>query len=254
VDEDERLAAALELVMEPDAVRAYLGHDRVRGYAGKPSGEDHVDVTIIGTGNMARGIGSRVLAGGHNLTVVGKDPDKAEEAASALRESAAGGGSLETAVAGDDIGGDVVVLAVYYPDAREAVEQYRDQLSGKVVVDITNPVNETYDALVVPADGSATQELATLAEGANVVKAFNTTFANTLTAGQVAGQPLDVLIAGDDEQAKEAVATLARDGGLHPVDAGPQHRARELEAAGLLHMTVQPALGTEYRSALKIVA
>lgn len=212
-----------------------------------------MDVTIIGTGNMARGIGKRVLAGGHGLTVVGKDQGKAEEAAAALRESA-NGGSLATAVAGGDIGGDVVVLAVYYPDARAALEQYGDQLSGKTVVDITNPVNETYDALVVPADSSATQELAKLAEGAILVKAFNTTFAGTLEAGEVAGQPLDVLIAGDDEGAKEAVATLVRDGGLNPVDAGPQHRARELEAAGLLHMSVQQSLGTSYGSALKILA
>src|SRR5215218_2461162 len=207
-----------------------------------------MDVTIIGTGNMARGIGRRVLDGGHNLTVVGKDEERAQEVAEEL------GGDVATAVSGDPIEGDVVVLAVYYPDAREAVEQYRDQLAGKTVVDITNPVNETYDALVVPADGSATQELAQLAPDAHFVKAFNTTFANTLTSGEVAGQPLDVLLAGDDERAKDAVATLASDGGLNPIDAGPQHRARELEALGLLHMSVQGQLGTGYASTVKILA
>jgi 8-hydroxy-5-deazaflavin:NADPH oxidoreductase len=213
-----------------------------------------VDVTIIGTGNMARGIGSRVLAGGHDLIVVGKDSAKAEEAVAALRESAEGVGSLEGADAHDEIGGDVVVLAVYYPDARAALERHGDDLSGKVVVDITNPVNETYDALVVPPDGSATQELAKLVPDAKLVKAFNTTFAGTLVAGEVAGEPLDVLIAGDDEGAKEAVATIVRDGGQNPIDVGAQHRARELEAAGLLHMSVQQSLGTSYGSALKILA
>jgi 8-hydroxy-5-deazaflavin:NADPH oxidoreductase len=148
----------------------------------------------------------------------------------------------------------VVVLAVYYPDAREAVEQYADQLSGKTVVDITNPVNDRVDALVVPPDGSATQELAQLAPDARFVKAFNTTFANTLTTGEVAGQPLDVLIAGDDEGAKDAVATLARDGGLNPIDTGGTQRARELEALGLLHMSVQGSLGTGYASTVKILA
>ena len=135
-------------------------------------------------------------------------------------------GEVSTAVSGDRLDGDVVVLAVYYPDAREAVEQYRDQLSGKPVVDITNPVNESYDALVVPPDGSATQELAQLAPDARFVKAFNTTFANT----------------------------LARDGGLNPVDCGAGHRARELEALGLLHMSVQGSLGTGYASTVKILA
>ena len=142
-----------------------------------------MDVTIIGTGNMARGVGSRVVAGGHKLTVVGKDSQSAQ----AVVADIGGEGSAKTAVTGDPLEGDVVVLAVYYPDARRAVEQYGDQLAGKIVVDITNPVNDTVDGLVVPADGSATHELASLATEARFVKAFNTTFAGTLTAGEVAG-------------------------------------------------------------------
>lgn len=206
-------------------------------------------VTLIGTGNMARGLGSRVLAGGHALTVVGKDAQPAEAVAADI----GGQGTVGTAVAGDPIEGEVVVLAVYYPDARDAVERYAEQLAGKVVVDITNPVNETLDGLVVPPDGSATDELARLAPDARFVKAFNTTFAGPLTQGEVAGQTLDVLIAGDDEDAKAQVAALARDGGLNPIDVGPQARARELEATGLLHMGVQDTLGTGFASALKIV-
>jgi predicted dinucleotide-binding enzyme len=100
---------------------------------------------------------------------VGKDRERAQGVASDLGE-----GNVSTAVSGDELGGDVIVLAVYYPDAREAVEQYRDQLAGKPVVDITNPVNETLDALVVPPDSSATQELSQLAPDARFVKAFNT--------------------------------------------------------------------------------
>jgi 8-hydroxy-5-deazaflavin:NADPH oxidoreductase len=207
-----------------------------------------MNVTIIGTGNMARGVGSRVLAGGHGLTVVGKDEERARAVADELD------GDVRTAVPGDPVEGDVVVLAVYYPDARAAVEQAADQLAGKTVVDITNPVNETFDSLVVPPDGSATQELAGLAPDANLVKAFNTTFASTLRGGEVAGQPLDVLLAGDDEGAKEQVATLARDGGLNPIDAGPLRRARELEALGLLHMQLQQPLGTGFQSTVKILA
>jgi 8-hydroxy-5-deazaflavin:NADPH oxidoreductase len=212
--------------------------------------ESTMEVTIIGTGNMARGIGSRVLAGGHDLTAGGKDSSHAEAVAADLGEA----GNVSTAVAGDPVEGEVVILAVYYPDAREAAEQYADQLAGKVVVDITNPVNETFDGLVVPPDGSATYELAALAGGARFVKAFNTTFAGPLTAGEVAGHKLDVLIAGDDEDAKSKVAALARDGGLNPIDAGPLKRARELEAAGLLHMGLQNTLGTGFASALTIVA
>jgi NADPH-dependent F420 reductase len=212
-----------------------------------------MDVTIIGTGNMARGVGNRVLAGGHDLTIVGKDGEMAEAVASDLRKDAAEG-KITTASAGDELGGDVVVLAVYYPDAREAVKRYRDQLGGRTVVDITNPVNERLDGLIVPPDGSATDELSRLAPDARFVKAFNTTFAKTLSKGEVAGLRLDVLIAGDDRGAKDAVAELARDGGLNPIDVGPQKRARELEALGLLHMSLQSRLGTEFASAVMLVA
>ena len=203
-------------------------------------------VTIIGTGNMARGIGSRVVAGGHDLTIVGKEGDKAQAAAADI----GGEGSVNTAGTGDRIEGDVVVLAVYYPDARAVVEQYSDQLAGKTVVDITNPLNETFDELVVPADGSATAELASLAPDARFVKAFNTTFANTLRTAD----ELDVLIAGDDDDAKATVAELARASGLNPIDAGPLKRARELEALGLLHISLQGTLGTGFASAVRIVA
>jgi predicted dinucleotide-binding enzyme len=209
-----------------------------------------MNVTIIGTGNMARAIGKRLLAGGHELTVLGKETADAEQVVSDI----GGDGSASAGRSGDEIADDVVVLALYFPDAKAAVERYGDGLSGKVVVDITNPINETYDGFVTPPDGSAAQELAKSAGGARVVKAFNTTFANTLSEGRVGGQPLDVLIAGDDEEAKAAVSKLAEDGGLRPIDVGPLKRARELEAAQLLHFSVQDALGTGFGSALKILS
>ena len=201
-------------------------------------------VTIIGTGNMARGVGSRALAGGNEVTVLGKDKGDADKVAEDL------GSSIETGTFGTDpVEGDVVVLAVYYPDALDAVEQLGDQLSGKVVVDITNPVNDSYDALVVAPDGSASQDIAERATGdAKVVKAFNTTFANTLQSDR----ELDVFIAGDDEDAKAKVSQLAEGGGLRPIDAGPLRRARELEAAGLLHMSVQGPLDSGFQSALRV--
>jgi 8-hydroxy-5-deazaflavin:NADPH oxidoreductase len=208
-----------------------------------------MNVTIIGTGKMARAIGKRFVAGGHDVTLLGKEADDAEAAVGELGAD----GSAKAGRSGDEIVDDVVVLAVYYPDAQAAVEQYGDGLSGRVLVDITNPVNETYDGLVTPPDGSAAQELAASASGARVVKAFNTTFASTLSEGRVGDQPLDVFMAGDDEEAKATVAKLVENGGLRPVDAGPLARARELEAAGLLHMSVQDSLGTGFGSALKVL-
>ena len=211
-------------------------------------------ISIIGTGNMAKAIGSRALAGGHDVTVVGKDEAHAQEAVAALEALDSGSGSVTGALDGDALDGDLIVLAVYYPDARAVVERDAEQLAGKAVVDITNPLNDSFDELVVPPDSSATRQLAGLAPDARFVKAFNTTFANTLHTGQVSGEPVDVFIAGDDADAKARVAQLASEGGLQPVDVGGLHRARELEALGLLHISLQSTLGTGFASAVKLLS
>ena len=85
---------------------------------------------------------------------------------------------------------------------------------------------------MVPADSSAAQELAALLPSSAVLKAFNTNFAATLATGSIAGVVPTVLIAGDDEGAKGALAAVVTAGGLNAVDAGALKRARELEALG----------------------
>jgi 8-hydroxy-5-deazaflavin:NADPH oxidoreductase len=207
-------------------------------------------VTIVGAGNMGRGIGTRFVAGGHEVEIVDRDPSEAGALAEELGVSA-------TAVdAGDPFGGEVVVLAVYYPGIKDAVQQYADQIAGKVVVDITNPVEaETWDRLATAPGTSSAEELAALVpEGTSVVKAFNTTFAPTLVAGEVGGHPLDVLVAGDDEAAKQKVAQLASDGGLRPLDVGALVRAQQLEQLGLLHISIQQPLAFGFASAFKLLS
>ena len=205
-----------------------------------------MQITIVGTGGMARGIATRALAGGHDVTLVGTEKSKAEALAGEL-----GGG----AQASDSVSGDVVLLAVPYAAAADVLGAHAGDIAGKVVVDITNPVDfNTFEPLSLDA-GSGAQEIADAApEGAHVVKAFNTTFAGTLLEGNVAGQPLDVFIAGDDEAAKATVRQLVEDGGMRAVDAGPLRRARELEALGYLHMAVQQPLDTGFSSTVKVVA
>ncbi len=207
-----------------------------------------MEITIIGTGNMARGIATRALAGGNTVTLLGTEEAKAQALASELS------GDVRTGTVGDPISGDVVVLAVWYQSVDDVLGRYGDQLAGKTVIDITNPVDlETYAPLTLEA-GSAAQEIASKAPGAKVVKAFNTTFAGSLAAGQVAGGPLDVFVASDDENAKAKVRELAESAGLRVFDAGPLAIARQLEGAGYLHMAIQPGLGGTYASALKIVS
>ena len=119
-------------------------------------------VSIIGTGNMGQAIAGVAGKGGHTVQLLGQS------------DSA-------TAVTGD-----IVVLAVPYPAVSAVIAERGDTLAGKIVVDITNPLNfETFDSLTVSADSSATAEIAEALPASRVLKAFNTTFAATLAAGSV---------------------------------------------------------------------
>jgi len=172
-------------------------------------------VSIIGTGNMGQAIASVVSKGGNTVELFGS-ADKAQR-----------------------ITGEIVVLAVPYPAVAQVIGERGDQFAGKIVVDITNPLNfETFDSLVVPADGSAAAEVAAALPQSRVLKAFNTNFAATLASGAVGEAPTTVSIAGDDADAKALLAGVVSAGGLRAVDAGSLSRARELEALGFLQLTL----------------
>lgn len=212
-----------------------------------------MNVTIIGAGNMGRGIGTRAAAGGHSVTFVDANPEVAEKTAADVK-AAAKNGAVVSAASLDAELGDVVVLAVWYGTNIEIAKQLGTKLAGKVVVDIANPLNSTYDGLATAPDSSSAEDLAkAVSAGAKVVKAFNTTFAGTLITGETAGQKLDVFIAGDDADAKSKVLQLVTDGGMRAIDAGPLHRARQIEAMQLLHITLQGTLGSNWGSAIKIL-
>jgi predicted dinucleotide-binding enzyme len=214
-----------------------------------------MNTTIIGAGNMGRGIGTRFAAGGHSVTFVDVNPESAMKVAAEVQTAAKQGAKVTAASLGEVELGDVVVLAVWYGTNIELVKELGARLAGKVVVDIANPLNATFDGLTTAPDSSSAEDVFRVAAaGAQVVKAFNTTFAGTLLAGQVAGQPLDVFIAGDDAQAKGKVAQLVTDGGMRAIDTGALHRSRQIEGMQLLQIILQGTLGTNWGSAIKIIA
>jgi hypothetical protein len=120
---------------------------------------------------------------------------------------------------------------VPYTQAPHVVRQHADALGGKVLVDVTNPVDlgafEPLDSGFVSPFHSAGELIQSVApDGVAVVKAFNTTFAGPLLAGAVGGRPLDVFVAGDDADAKDLVAQLILDGGLRDRRGHPRPRPR----------------------------
>jgi predicted dinucleotide-binding enzyme len=200
------------------------------------------DITIIGGGNMARALGTRAVAAGRAVQILDRTPENAAKLAAELGGGTSSGGLNEIPA------GDLVVLALYFGPAKEVATHYGDTLSGKTVIEISNPANaETFDSLQVPAGSSAAEEIAALLPGAVVVKAFNTTFAGPLTEGTTSsGQPLDVFIASDSEKARSEVAAFAAAAGLRPLQVGGIHHARELEGFQLLVMGLQ--LNPEYET------
>ncbi|KFF98688.1 NADP oxidoreductase [Streptomyces scabiei] len=213
-------------------------------------------ITIVGAGNMARGIATRALTGGHTVTITAKDPGRAIGLVDELCGQASGEGHIAAADDSAVDTADIVVLAVPFGAAKQLASSYGPRLSGKVLIDISNPVDASLDSLVVTPGTSAAEEIAeAVAPGTRVVKAFNTTFATTLVAGEVNGTPPDVFIAGDDEAARKQVADLVTSGGLNPVDVGALKHARELEGFQLLHMALQiREAGHGWASTIKIVA
>jgi predicted dinucleotide-binding enzyme len=146
------------------------------------------------------------------------------------------------------------VLALPYGAVHDVIAELGTKLDGKILVDITNPVDfSTFDSLVVPADGSAAHEIARLAPRSTVLKAFNTNFAATLHTGKVGDATTPVIVAGDDSEAKAALIG-AIDGDLvTAVDGGSLKRARELEALGFLQMTLAVAGKTSWTSGFSLI-
>ncbi|KWR73770.1 diguanylate cyclase [Arthrobacter sp. W1] len=174
-----------------------------------------VNVSIIGKGNMGQAISSVFSKAGATIQLLGS-------------------GDSATAAYGD-----IIVLAVPYPAIEGIIAERGEQLEGKIIVDITNPLNfQTFDSLTVPADSSATAEISKALPNSRVIKAFNTNFASTIAEGKVGTTPTTVLIAGDDEDAKSQLADLVTAGGLRAIDAGASKRARELEGIGFMQISL----------------
>jgi hypothetical protein len=188
-----------------------------------------MDISILGTGNMAQGLASVLSKAGYTVTLGSRDAAKAKEIARSLGANVSGA-TIRDAAARSDI----VVLAVPFGAAAETITA-AGGLAGKVVVDISNPLTADYMGLTIGHETSAAEEIQKLAPKAKVVKAFNTIFASLFQAGgRVGATAATVFIAGNDEAANKTVETIARKAGFEVQQTGALKLARYLEpVAGL---------------------
>ena len=200
-----------------------------------------MNITIIGSGNMAAAFVKQLHAAGHRVSVTSRNAAKGTELASQY----SGVEYLKPDQAAKDA--DAIIVATPYEAAPDALRSLGD-FRGKVVIDITNPLTPDYMGLTIGHDTSSAEQIALASPGAEVVKGFNTLFAQVLAAGADFGNgsKATVFVASDSERAKQVAKSLAESMGFETMDAGPLKNARYLEPlAGLnIYFGYGAGLGT----------
>ena len=193
-------------------------------------------IAIIGAGNVGRALGGAWSAD-HDITYGVRSPEDAKYA------------DLDAPTATNDdaaAASDVVVLCTPWQGTEEAVRACGD-LTGKVLIDCTNPLTPDFTALEVGHTTSGAEQIAQWAQGARVCKAMNQIGAPMMDSPNLPGTPV-MFICGDDEDAKAVTGTLVTELGFETVDAGDLSLARLLEPYALIwiHLALRRGIGTNF--------
>jgi 8-hydroxy-5-deazaflavin:NADPH oxidoreductase len=199
-------------------------------------------VAIIGAGHVGKALATSITAAGHDVTIAAKHPEHARKAANDIGATPADSNAAAAADA------DVVILAVPYGEAgAEVATEIRDEVAGRTVIDVTNPLKPDYSGLAT--DTSAAEELQRQLPEAKVVKAFNTIFASNQAQPN---RDIDGYVAADDEKAKQTVISLVESMGFTPLDVGPLASARYLEGMAFINIGLNAQNGWSWTSAWKL--
>lgn len=188
-------------------------------------------IAVIGAaGNMGSGISNNLAKAGYKILLAGNDQYKLVGLLNKIKN--------ETPKADVEIldcskeaswEADIIIPAVPYQSQEEVAEKIKEVVTGKIVISITNPLNETYSGLVTSPETSGAEELAKLLPYSKIVKAYNTVFAADFNTQKIDGKIADVFIAGDDEESVAEVSELVKDSGFNPLIAGKLEMSRTLE-------------------------
>ncbi len=197
-------------------------------------------LAIIGSGNIGKSIGTWASGIGYDVIFSAKNAEHAKEAAKAAGNNAKYEKTHEAMKQAD-----MILLAVPYSAVKDVLENMGPHLKDKVLIDATNPLNADYSGLEIGFTTSAAEEIAKLAPGAKVVKAFNTVFASVYASQnpQIKGNKISVFYASDDKEAKMKVADLINGMGFDAVDAGPLKAARNIEPMAMLNISLGYGMG-----------
>jgi NADPH-dependent F420 reductase len=201
-------------------------------------------IAVIGTGNVGSVLGRRWAELGHEVIFGTRDPgaDKIERLLASIE------GNARASLADEAVSGaDIVLLAVPWPAAEQVVRSL-GSLEGKILIDATNPIAPGMQGLSIGCTTSGGEQVSAWAEGARVVKAFNTTGAGNMADPQCGSDRVTMYVAGDDKGAKAVVIQLAEALGFEADDVGPLRAARYLEPLAMLwvHLAYVEGWGPEF--------
>ena len=207
-----------------------------------------MSIGIVGAGNMGASIATQLAKTGEPVTLTDRDLGKAESVVAGIASDGVSAANVSATLASD-----VVVLALWYPGTTDFAAEHATELDGKIVIDISNPLDESWVRLATDPSTSSAELLAQQLPGSRIVKAFNTTHAPALADGQVEEIALDVLLAGDDDAAKARVGELVKAAGLRPIDAGRLDNARLLERPTAFQIELSQRYELDFRLTFKLL-
>jgi len=189
-------------------------------------------IAIFGYGSIGQKLAKLFSDAGHSILICSRDGHKGsdEYQTSDFKQGAQSA--------------DIIALALPYTAVGTLLQSISDQLTDKTIIDCTNPLNDDWSPLLLGQETSAGENIAAIAPQANIVKAFNTVFADVMSRehfSHYSHQSMTAFIAGDDSNSKQDVITLATEIGMEPVDTGPLMMSRYLEA--MAHLNIQIAVG-----------
>jgi len=191
-----------------------------------------VIVSILGgTGEQGPGMALRWAKAGVEVIIGSRQQARAEAIAAELNQEL--GQSSIKGMANPDaaVAADVVALTVPFSAHRSTLESVQAHLQGKILIDVCVPLDpENPRKMLMPAAGSAAEEAQELlGESVKVVAAFQNVSAHELRELAHAVD-CDVLVCGNDREARQTVMRLVEQMGLHPIDAGLAFNARVVES------------------------
>ena len=195
-------------------------------------------IAMIGTGDVGSALGKAFAAQGHTIIYGSREPDR--KSVGELVAATGDGASATTPFAAA-AQADIVVLAVPGMLVEEITKSLGD-LSGKIIIDPTNPLKRSMLKLEHGVETSNAQIIQEAAPDAEVVKAFNTLSWKTMVDPSEAGGPVSIPLAGNSGAAKKTVAALVTGMGLEPIDVGPVENAHWVE--GMLILWINNRYGS----------